>query len=98
MATAHRKHELDDVELFRDLTKGELDELVRNNSVAALKVGTNAAEILSARLQNMDRWVVEQLARLQDHVVTGAWRQLRSRLALALFATQPHGFTAANMR
>lgn len=39
------------------LPRTRYDELLANNSVMALRVGANAAEILASRLQTTDEWV-----------------------------------------
>ena len=68
------------------LKREKYDELLLAGSVPALRMGTNAADILAARLQATDHWIAGMLQDRQDHEVHASWQSFRSRMA--------HGFSA----
>jgi CRP-like cAMP-binding protein len=57
------------------------DALLARDSLVAYKLGTNAAEILGARLQAMDRWMSEVIQDQQDARIRERWREFRTRHA-----------------
>jgi CRP-like cAMP-binding protein len=62
------------------------EELLASNSLLALRIGANAAEILAARLQTTDEWVQNFLAGHHREHAHDHWVAFRKGLA--------HGFTA----
>lgn len=62
------------------------EELLATNSVMALRVGANAAEILAARLQTTDEWVQNFLAGHHREHAHDHWVAFRKGLT--------HGFTS----
>ena len=63
------------------LSRAAYEDLIARDSLAAHKLGTNAAEILGARLQAMDRWMAEVIQDQQDARIRERWREFRSRHA-----------------
>ena len=74
------------------LSHSEYQRLLQTGSMAATQLGTKAAQILAARLQATDHWVVELLAEEQQHV-TANWRRFREKLGGSF--DLPHGFMHA---
>ena len=62
------------------LLRSQFDTLAEQNRTAALRLGANAAEILAARLQHTDHWIVDTLAGEREHQIRENWRKLRSSL------------------
>lgn len=63
------------------LTRAAYEDLIARDSRVAYKLGTNAAEILGARLQAMDRWIAEVIQDQQNARIQQRWRDFRSRHA-----------------
>lgn len=66
------------------LQRSRYEELLANNSVTALRIGANAAEILAARLQTTDEWVQNFLAGHHREHAHDHWINFRKGLT--------HGF------
>jgi CRP-like cAMP-binding protein len=71
------------------LSRREYERLLDTGSYPACRVGTNAAEILAARLQATDRWVAQLLGEEQEQVAA-SWRRFRESVGGSF--DQPHGF------
>jgi CRP-like cAMP-binding protein len=68
-----------DVRLLR-LDRNRFDDLIRNRNSAALQLAANAADLLAARLQQTDGWIVALLEAEQDHKNHEAWSRFRQQL------------------
>jgi hypothetical protein len=70
--------------------------LLARNSVAALKLGTNAAAILATRLQWTDEWIVELLDEQEAHKRHESYLRFRERMGLH-FGTSTSIFTPGGL-
>jgi CRP-like cAMP-binding protein len=71
------------------LPRSQFDVLAAHNPHLALRVTTNAAEILAARLHHTDEWIVDTLTRQQERTIRENWRQLRENLMSSFRPPQP---------
>jgi len=71
------------------LSRTVYDELLREGSLPASRLGTKAADILAARLQATDRWI-SQLLGEEQQAITMSWRRFREGLGGSF--DLPHGF------
>ena len=62
------------------LPRAQFDALAAENPHLALRVTTNAAEILAARLHHTDEWIAETLTRHREHDIRDNWRKFRENL------------------
>ncbi|MGI8982844.1 MAG: cyclic nucleotide-binding domain-containing protein [Pirellulaceae bacterium] len=62
------------------LPRAQFDALAAENPHLALRVTTNAAEILAARLHHTDEWIAETLMRHREHDIRENWRKFREHL------------------
>lgn len=62
------------------LPRAQFDTLAAQNPHIALRITTNAAEILAARLHHTDEWIVESLSTRREHDIRENWRKLRENL------------------
>jgi len=74
------------------LTRLEFDALLEGNSLAAYRIGLNAAEILASRLHTTDQWVAKLLGE-ERAAVAASWRHFRERLGGSF--DFPRGFSHA---
>lgn len=58
------------------MPRSRFDALAVNSPHLALRVTANAAEILAARLQHTDEWIVDSLTRQREHDIRENWRGL----------------------
>jgi CRP/FNR family cyclic AMP-dependent transcriptional regulator len=65
------------------LTREAYDRLADTKPPVALKLASNAAEILAQRLQETDRWIEELLEQQQDAQTAASWGRFRSRVGFS---------------
>jgi len=63
------------------LPRERFDRLLEQGSLAAYKLGTNAARVLAERLQATDRWIESLMQEHQDAEIAARWREFRHRIA-----------------
>ena len=71
------------------LPRSQFDILAADNPHLALRVTTNAAEILAARLHHTDEWIAQMLTKQREHDVRENWRKLRENLMSSFRPPQP---------
>lgn len=79
---------LTDARIMR-LSRTQFDALAAQNAHLALRVTTNAAEILAARLHHTDEWIAETLTRQREHEIRDNWRKLRENMMTSFRPPQP---------
>ena len=62
------------------LPRDQFDALAKEYPHIALRVTTNAAEILAARLHHTDEWIADTLTRHREHDIRENWRKFREHL------------------
>jgi CRP-like cAMP-binding protein len=75
------------------LERDEYDRLLESNSLAACRMGANAAEILAAKLQHTDAWIVDLLQAEEAHRVRQKWIDFRQALGHAFDKPPGGGFS-----
>ncbi len=81
------------------LDRAAYDELLESNSLAACRLGANAAEILAAKLQHTDDWIAELLQAEEAHRVQQKWWDFRQNLGHSFDRPEGGGFsTGASWR
>ena len=71
------------------LPRAQFDALAAENPHLALRITTNAAEILAARLHFTDDWIAESLTRQREHDIRENWRKLRENLMTSFRPPKP---------
>ncbi len=71
------------------LPRAQFDALAEENPHLALRITTNAAEILAARLHFTDEWIAESLTRQREHDNRESWRKLREGLMTSFRPPKP---------
>lgn len=71
------------------LPRTQFDTLAEHNPHLALRVTTNAAEILAARLHHTDDWIADTLTRQREHDIRENWRKLRENLMSSFRPPKP---------
>jgi CRP/FNR family transcriptional regulator, cyclic AMP receptor protein len=71
------------------LPRAQFDALASENPHLALRVTTNAAEILAARLHHTDEWIADTLTRQREHDIRENWRKLRENLMTSFRPPKP---------
>jgi len=79
------------------LPRSQFDALAESNPQLALRVTTNAAEILAARLHHTDEWIVDTLTRQREHDIRENWRKLREGLMSSFRQPKPFITVGANL-
>ena len=79
---------LTDARVMR-LPRAQFDALALQNPHIALRITTNAAEIMAARLHHTDEWIVETLSSRREHDIRENWRKLRENLMTTFRAPKP---------
>ena len=79
------------------LPRSQFDALAESNPQLALRVTTNAAEILAARLHHTDEWIVDTLTRQREHDIRENWRKLRESLMSSFRQPKPFITVGANL-
>ena len=80
------------------LNRGPFDQLLQRGNIAALRVATNAATILAARLQAADRLIVELLEQIRDEKVREALVRVRNSMSHSFSATVKPSFQVGSMQ
>ncbi len=80
------------------LPRAQFDALAAQNPHLALRLTTNAAEILAARLHFTDEWIAETLTRQREHDIRENWRKLRENLMSSFRAPKPFITVGANIQ
>lgn len=80
------------------LPRAQFDALAAQNPHLALRVTTNAAEILAARLHFTDEWIADTLTRQREHDIRENWRKLRENLMLSFRPPKPFISVGANLQ
>ena len=62
------------------LPRAQFDALSKEHPHISLRVTTNAAEILAARLHHTDEWIADTLTRHREHDIRENWRKFREHL------------------
>ena len=76
-ATAHC---LTPVRVIR-LRRSKYRELLKNDTLAALKLAANAADLLGERLQQTDEWIERMLQGRQDAELLAKWKTFRRSMS-----------------
>jgi CRP-like cAMP-binding protein len=63
------------------LPRDRFDRLLEHGSLAAYKLGSNAARVLAERLQATDRWIENLVQEHADAEIAARWREFRHRIA-----------------
>jgi CRP/FNR family cyclic AMP-dependent transcriptional regulator len=71
------------------LPRAQFDALAAQNPHLALRLTTNAAEILAARLHHTDEWIADNLTRQREHDIRENWRKLRESLTSSFRPPKP---------
>ena len=71
------------------LPRAQFDALAKEYPHLALRVTTNAAEILAARLHHTDEWIADTLTRQREHDIRENWRKLRENLMTSFRPPKP---------
>jgi len=71
------------------LPRAQFDALSAEHPHLALRVTTNAAEILAARLHHTDEWIADSLTRQREHDIRENWRKLREGLMTSFRPPKP---------
>ena len=71
------------------LPREQFDALAKEYPHLALRVTTNAAEILAARLHHTDEWVADSLTRQREHDIRDNWRNFRENLMTSFRPPKP---------
>jgi CRP/FNR family transcriptional regulator, cyclic AMP receptor protein len=79
------------------LRREQFDVLAAENPHLALRVTTNAAEILAARLHHTDEWIAETFTRQREHDIRDNWRKLRENLMSSFRPPKPFISVGANL-
>jgi CRP-like cAMP-binding protein len=74
------------------LEREAYDKLLHINSLAACRLGANAAEILAAKLQHTDAWIADSLQAEEVHRVQQKWWDFRQTMGHS-FEKPGGGFT-----
>lgn len=80
------------------LPRAQFDALAAQNPHLALRVTTNAAEILAARLHFTDEWIADTLTRQREHDIRENWRKLRENLMSSFRPPKPFISVGANLQ
>lgn len=75
------------------LERSEYDRLLEANSLAACRLGANAAEILAAKLQRTDAWIVETMQSEEAHRVRRKFWDFRQELGHRFDRPEGGGFS-----
>jgi CRP-like cAMP-binding protein len=75
------------------LERDAYDRLLESNVLAAARMGANAAEILAAKLQHTDAWIVDLLQAEQSHRAQKKWWDFRQSMGHAFDKPEGGGFT-----
>jgi CRP-like cAMP-binding protein len=62
------------------LERSKFDELKAADSLLALALAANAAELLGERLQQIDDWLAQRLTEIQDRRLHESWRRFREHV------------------
>lgn len=79
------------------LDRSQYDSLVAKNSLAAYKLGANAAAILATRLQHTDQWIVDMLEQQTEHKNHESYLKFRERLGLHFGSASQSIFTPGGL-
>src|SRR3954467_14463591 len=79
---------LADARIMR-LPRAQFDVLAEQNPTLALRLTTNAAEILAARLHHTDEFIADILTRQREHDIRENWRKLRENLMSSFRPPRP---------
>lgn len=79
------------------LPRAQFDALAVGNPHLALRITTNAAEILAARLHHTDEWIADTLTRQREHDIRENWRKLRENLMTSFRPPKPFISVGANI-
>ncbi|MFN0020723.1 MAG: cyclic nucleotide-binding domain-containing protein [Pirellulaceae bacterium] len=79
------------------LPRAQFDALAAQNPHLALRLTTNAAEILAARLHHTDEWITDNLTRQREHAIRENWRKLRESLMSSFRPPKPFISVGANL-
>ena len=75
------------------LERADYDRLLETNTLAACRLGANAAEILAAKLQHTDSWIGELLQAEEAHRVQKKWWDFRQTMGHSFDRPEGGGFT-----
>ncbi len=75
------------------LDRSDYDRLLEDNSLAACRLGANAAEILAAKLQRTDAWIVETMQSEEAHRVRQKFWDFRQELGHRFDSPEGGGFS-----
>jgi len=75
------------------LERSAYDRLVQSNNQAACRLGANAAEILAAKLQHTDAWIVAQLQSEESAKIQQKWWDFRQTMGHAFEKPSGGGFS-----
>lgn len=76
------------------LERSVYDRLLDSNSMAACRIGANAAEILAAKLQHTDGWIIDMLQAEEAHRIQQKWWDFRQTMGHAFDRPPGGGFSA----
>ena len=76
------------------LERSDYDRLLDTNSLAACRLGANAAEVLAAKLQRTDAWIVETMQTEEAHRVRQKFWDFRQELGHRFDRPEGGGFSA----
>lgn len=79
------------------LPRARFDALSADHPHLALRVTTNAAEILAARLHHTDEWIADTLTQQREHEIRANWRQLRENLMSSFRPPKPFMTVGGNL-
>jgi CRP/FNR family transcriptional regulator, cyclic AMP receptor protein len=79
------------------LPRDRFDTLSEDHPHLALRVTTNAAEILAARLHHTDEWIADTLTRQREHEIRANWRKLRENLMSSFRPPKPFMTVGGNL-
>jgi len=79
------------------LDRSQYDTLLARNSLAAFKLGANAAAILATRLQHTDQWIVDMLEQQQEHKHHESYLKFRERMGLHFGSATQSIFTPGGL-
>jgi len=69
------------------LNRPAYDDLLKRGNLAALKVAANTANILAARLQSADRFILELLEQIRDEKIRAAVMRFRNAMSHSFSST-----------